>query len=90
MSPEPDAPGRPDGVVRLLLDRSGRRGRPVTVVRGLSGGGSALEARAAELRRFCAAGGGIREGDIEVQGDHRERLAAYLRARGYRVKLAGG
>ena len=49
-----------------------------------------LESLAVELRRAVGAGGGVREGAIEIQGDHRERLAQRLTALGYRVKLAGG
>jgi translation initiation factor 1 len=62
----------------------------VTVVRGLPQHGAALDAFAAELRKFCGAGGTVREGAVEVQGDHRERIAGRLRALGYQVKLAGG
>jgi translation initiation factor 1 len=49
-----------------------------------------LEARVSELKRLCGAGGTVREGAIEIQGDHRERIAARLRDAGLRVKLAGG
>ena len=79
-----------DGVVRIFRERGNRRGRTVTVVRGLPERGADLEARARELRQLCGAGGTLREGAIEVQGDHRERIAERLRALGYQVKLAGG
>ncbi len=79
-----------DGVVRLFRDRSGRGGKTVTVIRGLPERGAVLEARAAELRRLCGAGGAVKDGAVEIQGDHRERLAERLRALGYTVKLAGG
>jgi translation initiation factor 1 len=79
-----------DGVVRLFRERAGRGGKVVTVVRGLPERGAALEARAGELRRLCGAGGTLRDGAVEIQGDHRERLAEHLRGLGYRVKLAGG
>ena len=88
---KPDAPSLPnDGVVRIFRERGNRGGKTVTVVRGLPERGPALEARAAELRRLCGAGGTLRDGAIEVQGDHRERIAERLRALGYQVKLAGG
>jgi translation initiation factor 1 len=80
-----------DGIVRISRDKSGRRGKVVTVVRGLPG--SALDARAGELRRLCGAGGTIRVGGtgvMEIQGDHRDRVAEHLRGLGYTVKLAGG
>jgi translation initiation factor 1 len=88
---DPAPPRTPDdGVVRIFRERSGRNGKTVTVVRGLPDRGAALEARAAELRRLCGAGGTTRDAAVEVQGDHRERIAERLRGLGYRVKLAGG
>ena len=84
----PPVPG--DGFVRISRDRSGRGGKTVTVIRGLPERGAALEARAAELKRLCGAGGAVKDGAVEIQGDHRERLAERLRALGYTVKLAGG
>lgn len=89
--PGPAPPRVPDdGAVRIFRERGGRNGKTVTVVRGLSERGAALEARAAELRRLCGAGGTTRDGAIEIQGDHRERIAEHLRGLGCRVKLAGG
>ena len=79
-----------DDVVRIFRERGGRGGKIVTVVRGLPERGSALDARAADLRRLCGAGGTVKGGAVEVQGDHRERVADRLRALGYTVKLAGG
>lgn len=79
-----------DGVVRIFRERGGRGGKVVTVVRGLPERGEALAGRAAELKRLCGAGGGVKDGAVEIQGDHRERIAERLRALGYSVKLAGG
>jgi len=79
-----------DGVVRLFRERGGRRGKVVTVIRGLPGDGTALLALAAELRRLCGAGGTVKGDAVEIQGDHRERVAEWLRSLGYTVKLAGG
>ncbi len=82
-------PGFPDdGVVRLSREKGGRGGKTVTVVRGLPA--ADLETQAADLKRLCGAGGTLRDGAIEIQGDHRDRIAGHLRARGYQVKLAGG
>jgi translation initiation factor 1 len=77
-----------DGVVRIFRDRSGRKGKVVTVIRGLPA--REVEGRALELKRLCGAGGAIKEGAVEIQGDHRERIAERLRALGHTVKLAGG
>ena len=79
-----------DGVVRIFRDRGNRGGKTVTVVRGLAERGAALESLAAELKRLCGAGGTVKDGAIEIQGDHRERVAERLRALGHSVKLAGG
>ena len=57
---------------------------------GCASAGPALERLAGELKRLCGAGGTVKDGRIEVQGDHRERVAEWLRARAYTVKLAGG
>jgi len=79
-----------DGVVRISRERGQRGGKTVTVIRGLPERGTELEARAVELKRLCGAGGTLRDGAVEIQGDHRERIAERLRVLGYRVKLAGG
>ena len=79
-----------DGFVRLFRERGARGGKIVTVIRGLPESGERLEARATELKRVCGAGGTVRDGAIEIQGDHRERLAERLKALGYKVKIAGG
>jgi len=79
-----------DGIVRIFRERGGRGGRVVTVIRGLPERGAALDARAAELKRLCGAGGTVKDGAIEIQGDQRERVADRLRALGCTVKLTGG
>lgn len=78
-----------DGVIRIFRERGGRNGKVVTVIRGLPPGATLL-ALAAELKRLCGAGGAVKDGALEIQGDHRERLAGRLRTQGYTVKLAGG
>ncbi|MGE3600560.1 MAG: translation initiation factor [Dehalococcoidia bacterium] len=92
-SPRPAkaAPAVPDdGVVRIFRERGGRGGKVVTVVRGLPERGTALDALAGELKRLCGAGGAVKDRTVEVQGDHRDRIAERLRSKGYAVKLAGG
>jgi translation initiation factor 1 len=76
-----------DGVVRVFREKGGRGGKTVTVVRGLSG---ELNAVAKDLKRHCATGGSVKDGAIEIQGDHREKVVARLLAAGYRAKPAGG
>lgn len=79
-----------DGVVRIFRERGGRGGKVVTVIRGLPVRGAALDAIAAEMKRLCGAGGAVKDRTVEVQGDHRGRIAERLRSMGYTVKLAGG
>jgi translation initiation factor 1 len=76
-----------DGVVRVFREKAGRGGKTVTVVRGLQGG---LAAVASDLKRHCGTGGSVKGGAVEIQGDHRDKVAARLRATGHTVKLAGG
>jgi len=79
---------RTDGVVRVSREKGGRRGKIVTLVRGLPQ--REAEAVAGDLKRLCGAGGSIKEVVFESQGDHRDKISAHLRATGYDVKLAGG
>lgn len=60
----------------------------MTVVRGLPA--ADLAAVASDLKRQCGSGGAVKEGAVEIQGDHREKAAARLEVQGYRVKIAGG
>jgi translation initiation factor 1 len=85
--PAPPAGTPSDGTVRIFRERAGRGGKTVTVVRGLPGAPTAL---LDELRRLCGTGGTLKDGALELQGDHRERVAEHLRGLGHRVKLAGG
>jgi translation initiation factor 1 len=84
----PDEKG--DGVVRIWLERKGRNGGPVSIIRGLPNDKTALAALATRLKKACGTGGSAKDGEIIIQGDHRERIAAELARDGLRVKLAGG
>ncbi len=83
-------PTRQDEFVRVSRDRSHRHGKVVTVIAGLPGDSAQLAELAASLKRLCGSGGAVKVGLIEIQGDHREKVAARLTELGYRVKLAGG
>jgi len=84
-----DAPAG-DGTVRVRREVKGRRGKTVTTVTGVPLPGAQLKELAAELKRTCGSGGALKEGVIEIQGDHCDALVADLEARGFRVKRAGG
>ena len=79
-----------DGVVRVSCETKGRGGKAVTVIRGLDLDAAALAALGKRLRTACGAGGAVKEGGLEVQGDHRSRVVDCLKADGWTVKLAGG
>ena len=86
-APSPPAGPAPRGAgsVRLRLERRASD-RVVTVVTGLPGTTAQVEALARELRALCGAGGTARDGEVELQGDQREKTAAALEARGLRVR----
>jgi translation initiation factor 1 len=85
------APSGPaDGIVRVFFETKGRGGKGVTVVRGLGLDEAALTALGKQLKTACGVGGTAKEGVIELQGDHRERVMALLQAQGRVVKRAGG
>ena len=79
-----------DGIVRVSLERKGRGGKTVTVVSGLRGSEADLKTIAAELKRRCGTGGTLKDGLVEIQGDHRDTLVAVLKAKGMQVKKVGG
>jgi translation initiation factor 1 len=76
--------------VRVGREVSGRGGKGVSVITGLPLAGEELEALATRLKRTCGAGGAVKEGTIEIQGDHRDRLVAELLKLGFEAKRSGG
>ncbi len=90
-TPEPEEPrsSKSKGGVRVRLDRRAS-GRVVTVVTGLPGSASEVAALGKALRSACGAGGTVKDGALEIQGDHRDRVEIVLDARGLRSKRAGG
>jgi translation initiation factor 1 len=79
-----------DGIVRVGRQTKGRKGKGVTLVTGVPLDGAELAALASELKKRCGCGGTVRDGVIEIQGDHRDVLVLELAQRGWRVKRAGG
>lgn len=79
-----------DGVVRIRRETSGRKGKGVTTVSGVPLVEKDLKALAKKLKQQCGTGGSVKDGIIEIQGDHRDALKAALEGKGYTVKLAGG
>jgi translation initiation factor 1 len=79
-----------DGVVRVSIETKGRAGKGVTVVRGLALDATAIVALGKQLRTSCGSGGTVKDGVVEVQGDHCVRVIKMLTDQGYIVKRAGG
>lgn len=79
-----------DGIVRVSRETARRGGKTVTVVRGLPLDDAALAALGKQLRSACGSGGTSKDGLIEVQGDHVERVMNALQAAGWTVRRAGG
>lgn len=79
-----------DGIVRISRETKGRGGKAVTVVRGLALDADSLEKMAKQLKAACGSGGTVKDGVVEVQGDHCDKVVALLLARGLKVKRAGG
>lgn len=79
-----------DGVVRVSRQTKGRGGKCVTLVKGVALDADALAALGKQLRTACGSGGTVKDGVIEIQGDHCERVMAELAKQGHRAKQAGG
>ena len=79
-----------DGTVRVSRETKGRGGKAVTLVRGVLLDAAALTDLGKQLKAACGTGGTVKDGVIEVQGDHIERVMQILKTQGYTVKRAGG
>jgi translation initiation factor 1 len=79
-----------DGRVRVSRETQRRGGKTVTVVRGLALDAAALAALGKQLRSSCGTGGTAKDGVLELQGDHVERVLAALVAAGHAAKRSGG
>ncbi len=92
IKPEEQKIERPkgDGIVRVLRQTKGRKGKGVSIVTGLDLDEAPLKLLAAELKKVCGCGGSVKDGTIEIQGDAREKIKAHLEKKGHTVKLAGG
>ncbi|MCF8094478.1 MAG: translation initiation factor Sui1 [Desulfobacteraceae bacterium] len=79
-----------DGIVRIKRETKGRKGKGVTLVTGTGLDTGSLKQLAKRLKARCGSGGTVKNGDIEIQGDHRDLLEEELRKEGFIVKRAGG
>lgn len=79
-----------DGIIRVSRESKGRGGKQVTLIRGVPLAPTDLDALGKQLKSACGSGGTVKDGVIEVQGDHCDKVIALLQAQGYKVKRAGG
>jgi translation initiation factor 1 len=77
-------------MIYLHRESKGRGGKAVTLVKQLVLSEEDMRKLATKLKQVCGTGGTVKDGVIEIQGEHREKIAEVLRKMGYKVKIAGG
>lgn len=75
--------------LRVWLDRKGG-GKVITIVKGFIGKTTDLEALGKQLKALCGSGGTVKDHEIQIQGDHREKVITWLLGKGFKAKKAGG
>lgn len=79
-----------DGIVRVSRETKGRAGKGVTLVKGLPLDDAELMVLGKKIKATCGSGGTVKDGVVEVQGDHCEKVMGFLQGLGYTVKRSGG
>ena len=92
--PKPKPEGKPKpkklGTAKVGRETAGRRGKGVTTIFDLTLGEAELKELATKLKNLCGTGGTAKDGRIEIQGDHRDKILEYLLGLGYQAKRSGG
>lgn len=76
--------------LKVWLDKKQRKGKVVTLITGFIGSADDLKELEKKLKNSCGSGGSSKDGEILIQGDHRDKILAYLITNGYKAKKAGG
>ncbi len=79
-----------DGIARVRRETKGRGGKTVTTVAGLPLAGDDLKALAKHLKTRCGCGGSVKDGVVEIQGDHADLICQWLQGEGFKAKRSGG
>lgn len=85
-----EQPKTGDGIVRVSLETKGRKGKGVTLIKGLIMSDAELKQLAKKLKQRSSTGGAVKEGVIEIQGDQRMLMIELLQKEGFTVKKSGG
>lgn len=86
----PKKPLKKDGAIRIMRETKGRKGKGVSIITGIPLNQDDLRILSKELKQKCGSGGTVKNGDIEIQGDHRDLLIKELQKKGYKAKKSGG
>ena len=86
---KPELPPKQQSI-RVQATRSGRKGKTVTVITGLQVSEETLNSLLKQLKTQCGSGGTLKEGTLELQGEHKEKVVQVLTQLGYAVKISGG
>ncbi|MBD2663493.1 hypothetical protein B6N60_03386 [Richelia sinica FACHB-800] len=87
--PTPDLPPQQQNV-RVQATRAGRKGKTVTVITGFQTKPETLTALVKQLKTQCGTGGTVKDNEIEIQGDHKQKILEILLKLGYKAKISGG
>lgn len=87
---EQETPANEEQLLALHRETKGRGGKAVVIIRGFTGAGSDLVDLGKKIKAHCGTGGSVKDGEIIIQGDQREKVSTYLKDQGYRVKHVGG
>ena len=85
----PDLPPNQQNL-RVEASRAGRKGKTVTIVRGFQVNTETLTELLKKLKAHCGAGGTLKENELEIQGDHKQKVVEFLIKLGYKAKSSGG
>jgi translation initiation factor 1 len=76
--------------LRVQATRAGRKGKTVTIITGFQSNSETLQALLKQLKGQCGCGGTVKDNEIEIQGEHKQKILEILKKQGYKAKISGG